>query len=163
VVGLYPVVYHVTGGAHAMGDLATAAAVAALFAREDLLRVTGARDLAAMSSLLVLSSVSSKATLLLLGAAVMFAMGLVLFQRLTQGGEILRVAGAFFAPWILLYAPSVLWTWWQTGSPLGPLLTGVFGSSIYDAGYVHHALGYTVGKVARRFSPGYVLSLLGRD
>ena len=74
VIGIYPVVWHVTGGAHAMGDLATAASVVAFTIREDLLKKMGPITFGAISSILVLSSVSSKVSLLPLGAALLFLM-----------------------------------------------------------------------------------------
>lgn len=132
VIGIYPVVWHVTGGAHAMGDLATAASVVAFSIREDLLKKMDSITFGTISSILVLSSVSSKVSLLPLGAAVLFLMGFFLVRNSANRWESCGTIFAISVPWVVLSLPLTLWTFWKSGSPFGPILSGVFGKSIYN-------------------------------
>src|SRR5262249_44263104 len=63
-VGLYPAVWHVTGGAHAMGDLALAAAIVAFCDRQSLIASLAPWSYAALLSILLLSASTSKISLL---------------------------------------------------------------------------------------------------
>lgn len=133
VIGIYPVVNHVTGGAHAMGDLATAASVAAFSIREDLLKKMGPVPLGTVSSILVLASVSSKVSLLPLGAAILFLIGFFLVRNSADRQESCGTIFAIAVPWVVLSLPLMLWTFWKSGSPFGSVLSGVFGKSVYNA------------------------------
>lgn len=132
VIGIYPVVYHVTGGSHAMGDLATAASIVAFSIREDLLKKMGSITFGTIFSILVLSSVSSKITLLPLGTTILFLTGLFLVTRSASRHERWRAIFGIFVPWLVLSLPLMLWTFWKSGSPFGPILSGVFGKSVYN-------------------------------
>jgi hypothetical protein len=73
-VGMYPVVWLVTGGAHAMGDLAIVAAIVAIAERDRSLRSVAPTTYGAMVSLFALAAATSKVTLLpLSGAIVLFS------------------------------------------------------------------------------------------
>jgi hypothetical protein len=130
-VGLYPAVWYVTGGAHAMGDLALAAAVVAFCNRERLLVLLPPPAYAALFSILVLSASTSKVSLLPVSAILLcFALWPVL-----KSVPVLmrpRVAVAVFLPWLVFYLPIAGWAWIQSGSPFGPILAGLFGSSVYS-------------------------------
>ncbi len=59
-VGIYPALWHVTGGAHATGDLAMAAAIVAFCLRERLLAALPPSTFSAMFSIFLLSAATSK-------------------------------------------------------------------------------------------------------
>jgi hypothetical protein len=141
-VGMYPVVWHVTGGAHAMGDLAMAAAIIAFCSRERLLVTVAPQTYAALLSILLLSASTSKVSLLPLSAVLLFlaAWSLLRSAPLRVGRQIVL---AFGAPWVVFFCPIASWTWIQSGSPLGPVLAGVFGSSIYSSSWLQEAFQYT--------------------
>ena len=130
-VGIYPAVWHVTGGAHAMGDLATAAAIIAFCNREYLLGKISAPTYAAMLSILLLSAAASKITLVPFCAVLLCLSVWPLFKLARPWQVMLMLA----APWLIFYCPIAVWTWSQSGSPFGPVLAGMFGLSIYPQGW----------------------------
>lgn len=137
-VGIYPVVWNVTGGAHSMGDLAMAAAVVAFCSRERLLITLPPSTYAALLSVLLLSASASKISLLPLCAVVLcVAAWPILRSARPPVGR--QVALALVAPWIIFYCPIALWTWTQSGSPFGPVFAGTLGSSIYPDNWAHEA------------------------
>lgn len=147
IVGLYSVVWHVTAGSHAMGDLAMAAAIVAFFLRRNLIAETGPVAYAALCSILTLASASSKVSLLPLSGAVL--LGLIWPAILSaRSQERWRVLVAMAAPWVILAVPLMIWTWWKSGSPLGPMLSGVFPSSVYDPDAVR-AMFVASGTISR--------------
>jgi hypothetical protein len=129
-VGIYPAVWQVTGGAHAMGDLAMAAAVIALCTRESLLKSLSPPAYAAMLSITLLSAVTSKISVLPLSFAIL-CFGILPLLRSSKPRACVNILGAAAIPWIVLFFPIVLWTWVQSGSPFGPVLSGVFASPIF--------------------------------
>src|SRR5579864_4926554 len=115
-VGIYPVVWHVTGGAHAMGDLAMAAAIVAFCSRERMLITLPPPTYAALLSVLLLSAAASKISLLpLCGVILCVAAWPILRSARPPVGR--QVVIAIAAPWIIFYCPIALWTWAQSGSP----------------------------------------------
>jgi hypothetical protein len=130
-VGLHPSVYYTTGGPHAVGDLATAAAVLALAFREKLLRACSAEAYVALLSLCCMMSAFSKVSLLPL-AGIVLALGLVQTLRATRGAW-LRIVGIAALPWLVFYVPLCVWTLVHSGSPFGPMLMDVFAPSVFDA------------------------------
>ena len=134
-VGLYPAVWSVTAGAHAMGDVAMATAIAAFCARDRLLTALSPPAYAAMFSLLVLSAATSKISLLPLSAVLLCTEAWLLVRSAPLKVTIAIVA-AIAVPWIIFYCPIALWTWAQSGSPFGPVLAGTMPHSIYPAAWV---------------------------
>jgi hypothetical protein len=130
-VGIYPAVWHVTGGAHAMGDLAMAAAIIAFCSRERLLGKIAALTYAAMFSILLVSAADSKISLLPLCAVLLCLAARPLLQLAPPWQVVLALA----APWLVFYCPIAVWTWTQSGSPFGPVLAGVVGPSTYARGW----------------------------
>jgi hypothetical protein len=123
-VGIYPAVWHVTGGAHAMGDLAMAAAIVAFCLSERLLAALPRATFSAMFSILLLSAATSKLSLVPV-CGVLLCAG---FWRLVKSEAPLvwrQVALAGAVPWIIFYCPVVWWTWTHSGSPFGPVLAGL--------------------------------------
>lgn len=157
-VGMYPVVWLVTSGAHAMGDLAIVAAIVAIAERDRSLRSVAPSTYGAMVSLFALAAASSKVTLLpLSGAIVLFSAWLLL----RTGGARQRI-GALLAitlPWLIFYLPILIWTWTQSGSPFGPMLAGVFGPSTYSASWMQSELKGGLEKLP--LSEAAWLTLLG--
>ena len=132
-VGMYPVVWHVTAGAHAMGDLAMAAAVVAFSERDRLLRAIAPMAYAAMASILLLVAASSKVSLL---PACVLLLAISLWNTLRSPLTARLVVLAYLMPWLLLYCPILIWTWRHSGSPFGPMLIEIFGSSVYSLNWV---------------------------
>jgi hypothetical protein len=123
-VGIYPAIWHVTGSAYAMGDLAMAAAVVAFCLRERLLAALPPWTFSAMLSLLLLSAATSKLSLLPVSGVLLCA---ALWPFAKSGPPLARLCVGLAAalPWILFYCPIVLWTWTHSGSPFGPILVGL--------------------------------------
>jgi hypothetical protein len=125
-VGLYSTVWHTTAGAHAIGDLATFSGfVLVLFGRSfrerwgELLWSAAAGGCAAIAA-------SSKISLWPLSAA-------MILLAVSEGGR--RGCGRRFLvallPSTLLLLPLLVWQWAETGSPLGPIGSGLFGPSVF--------------------------------
>jgi hypothetical protein len=111
--GLYPVVWHVTSGSHAMVDVAACAALLAWLMRAELVANAGARTFAFLVSVLALGAASGKATMLPLALLLVAMTGTWLHR---SGG--LRGAVALrplAGPWIVFYLPIVAWTTWTSG------------------------------------------------
>jgi hypothetical protein len=131
LVGAYPVVFHVTGGSHAFGDLSLATAVVALALATRLLPVCGAARFAFMVSLLAWCTASAKVSLIpVAGAVALLAIALA-WRACKTRAERLGIVAVSALPWLVLGAPLMIWTHLQTGSPFGPLLAGVFGESLF--------------------------------
>jgi hypothetical protein len=140
-VGIYPAVWHVTGGAHAMGDLAMAAAMAAFCLRERLLAALPPLTFTAMLSVLLLSAATSKVSLLPVCGLLLCA-GLWPLVKSAPPLAWLRIASVAAVPWILFYCPIVWWTWSFSGSPFGPILAGVFQTPIYSHSWLQKSFQF---------------------
>lgn len=130
--GAYPIVFHVTGGSHALGDLSLATAIVALATADAFLAASGPVAFALAVSLLSWSAASSKISLFPIAIAVLALGGWLAWRSVKLGGSRFRVIAAIVGPWLVLGAPLMLWTFIQSGSPLGPILAGNFGASLYD-------------------------------
>lgn len=131
--GAYSMVFHVTGGGHAFGDLALATAIVALAMADTILAASGPAAFALAVSLLSWSAASSKLSLAPVAFAILVLGGCLAWRSEKSGGSRVRVLAALVAPWLVLGAPLLLWTYLQSGSPFGPFLAGKFGPSLYDA------------------------------
>jgi hypothetical protein len=134
-VGLYPPVWHVTGGAHAMGDLALTAAIVAFCNRDRLLLCVAPWAYAALLSLLLLSASTSKISLLPL-CAILLCLAVWPLLRPALPSMSSHIALAVAVPWFIFYGPIVWWTWTRSGSPFGPVLAALFDSSVYPPNWV---------------------------
>lgn len=163
-VGIYPVVWHVTGGAYAMGDLAMAAAVVAFCLRERLLVAVRPLAFSLMLSTFLLSAATAKLSLVPISGVLLCA-GLWPFLKSGPPWARLQVALAAAAPWIIFYCPIVLWTWTHAGSPFGPILKGLNNFQVErNMGELplfmarNIALGYSpliwLGAIGTIFAPG---------
>ena len=140
-VGIYPAVWQVTGGAHAMGDLAMTAAMVAFCLRERLFAALPPATFSAMFSIFLLSSATSKVSLVPVCGLVLWAG----FWPLVKSGPPLvrlRVGLAGAVPWILFYCPIVWWTWTQSGSPFGAILAGTFETPIYSHSWLRETFQF---------------------
>lgn len=131
LVGAYPMVFHVTGGSHAFGDLSLATAVIALVLVDRLLAACGPARFAVVVSLLAWSAASAKVSLIPVAGAVALLAIFFAIRASRVGGARVRILVAAVAPWLILGAPLMAWTYIQTGSPFGPLLAGLFGESLF--------------------------------
>jgi hypothetical protein len=134
-VGLYTAVWHVTGGAHAMGDLALAAAIVAFSLRERLLPALPATTFGAMLSIFLLSAATSKVTFVPISGILLCVGVWPLLKRVSVPVR-LRIALAVVIPWIVFYCPIAWWTWRHSGSPFGPILAAAFESPVYSSSWV---------------------------
>jgi hypothetical protein len=134
LVGAYPMVFHVTGGSHAFGDLSLATAVVALVVADRLLIACGPARFAFMVSLLAWSAASAKVSLFPVAGAVTLLAVFFAWRAPGIGGGRVRVIAASVAPWLILGAPLIAWAYVRTGSPFGPLLAGLLGESIFRPG-----------------------------
>lgn len=141
-VGLYPAVFHVTGGAHALGDLALAAAVVAFCKRECLLATVSSWAYAALLSILLLSASTSKISLLPL-CVILLCFAVLPLLKGALPRDCLRIAFAAAIPWIVFYCPIVCWTWTHSGSPFGPILASMFESSVYSSTWLEQTFQAT--------------------
>ena len=133
--GLYSVIWQVTSGSHAMGDLAMAVAIVAYCRFRQMLGKVDPVHLGWLFSILLLSAAASKVSLLPLSSAMLLAVGVPLFRVISRE-KASHLAVALAAPWLIFYLPIASWTWWNSGSPFGPILSDVFPNSIYDVNVV---------------------------
>src|SRR5262249_30559263 len=128
-VGIYPAVWQVTAGPHAMGDLAMAVAIVAICCREQVLVTLSPVAYSGMLSILLVSAATSKISLLPLSVVVL-CLGILPLLRLSEPRTCRNILAAVAIPWMTFGFPIALWTWTQSGSPFGPVLSGMFGSPI---------------------------------
>ncbi len=142
VAGMYTVVWHVTGGAHALGDLAITLLIVLLYFHKTLMEEWGARAVLAAGGIAGVAAAGTKISLLPL----VLLCSLILVYRVwrsPQGGSLLRSSWLVGLPWLIFYAPIALWTFIQSGSPFGPMLAGVGGWSIYHVPEIQDILAQT--------------------
>jgi hypothetical protein len=127
--GLYASVWHVTGGAHALGDLAAFLAGMALL-RPFADRIGATRYVALVSTL---CSVAAGAKISIWPLAALGAGLAVVVARsaLQEKAPRIRLAAAAALPWVLIHAPLMVWTFHASGSPWGPLAAGWFGPTVF--------------------------------
>ena len=131
-VGAYPLVFHVTVGSHALGEVALAATVVGLACAPRLIAAGGPVSYAALMSLLSWSAASAKLSLMPVSFACLL-MAAVPAWRAALGHRHLQVLALGWA-WLAFGAPIALWDWWHTGSPFGPVLADLFGSTFFAPG-----------------------------
>jgi hypothetical protein len=170
-VGLYSSVWQVTAGSQAMGDLAIAAAVVALCSRDRLLASLQPTAYAAMLSIFALSAATSKISLLPL-AVILLAVGALPLLHFSRPKSLTVLITATAAPWLIFYLPIVIWTWIESGSPFGPILSGSVSHSLYPTGWADETFQHTrqvnqtgllkvIGYVAVNYSPLVWLGTIG--
>jgi hypothetical protein len=129
-VGLYPAVWYVTAGPHALGDLATFTGVAALFFSGGQTKPSTLLGDKARSFACVLGAVcaaSTKISLVPVGVVITAA---ALFRL--RGVERLKMGAATTGLWFFMMGPLVMWTYIHTGSPFGAAFAQFFGRTAYQ-------------------------------
>jgi len=126
-VGLYPAVWHVTSGPHALGDLATV--TACLVA---LLPDAQSGELKSKTRLILIciaayAAVSTKISNLPMAAII----SLIGVYRAAGGLGWKKAAGIALGIWGAFYGPVVLWSTWQCGSPWGLATAALFHSRYF--------------------------------
>ena len=129
-VGAYPLVFHVTAGSHAFGDLALAPTVVGLACAARLIAAGGPMQYAALMSLLSWSAASAKLSLLPVSAACLL-MAAAPAWRAAAGSRPLLMLALGWA-WLAFGAPIAVWDWLHTGSPFGPVLADLLGSTFFS-------------------------------
>jgi hypothetical protein len=128
--GVYPAVWYVTAGPHALGDLATFTGVAALFFPEALARTTdnGRNATRAFAGVLgAVCAASTKFSLVPIGVVMTVA---ALF--LVRGAARVKIGAVAAGLWFSVMGPLVIWTYVHTGSPSGAAFAQLFGRTAYQ-------------------------------
>jgi hypothetical protein len=142
LTGMYSVVWHVTGGAHALGDLAITALILLLYFHNTLTDEWGAGSVLVAGGISGVAAAGTKISLLPL--VLLCSLILVyLVWKSPRGGSLLKTGCLIGLPWLIFYAPVVLWTFIQSGSPFGPMLAGIGGWSIYNVPEIQGFLAQT--------------------
>lgn len=128
--GLYPAVYYVTAGPHALGDLATFTGIAALFFPGGLAKNTddtGNRTRSFASALGAVCAASTKISLVPVSVVIsVFA----LFRL--RGSERMKMGAVVLGLGFFVMGPLTLWTYIHTGSPFGAAFAQYFGHTAYQ-------------------------------
>jgi hypothetical protein len=130
VVGLYPAVWYVTAGAHALGDLAMFTAVSALFfpgGRAESSMMLGDKTRSFACFLGAACAASTKISLVPVGAVITAA---ALF-RLSSGAR-MKMSALAAGLWLFVMGPLVTWTYTRTGSPFGVAFAQFFSPTAYQ-------------------------------
>lgn len=122
-IGLYSTVNHVTSGPHALGDLALTTAILLFTVNEQ--AAIRPRDHLLGISLLTVTAAATKISLWPVAGILLLVASLRLAR---QTSELLAVT----IPPLLFLGPLMVFSWRSSGSPFGPVLAGIFGSSVYE-------------------------------
>ena len=143
VIGMYPVIWHVTGGSYAMGDLAMAMATVALLLHEELIRKLRVDRFSLVLSFLILCSVSSKVSMIPLGMTMAILGALIVWNNKPNRGSLFKCLIIAIVPWLVFYFPMLIWTFIHSGSPFGPLMAGFMNAhSVYDLDMIRLKLAW---------------------
>lgn len=129
-VGLYGAVWHVTGGSHAMGELAIAALAVAVLASDSGWAGVPREHRAIAIGILASAGAISKLSTVPLAFGLLVA-GVVQLSHGAASRDRLRIALAAVLPGMILWGPLVAWTWYVSGAPFGPVLSWWFPHSVY--------------------------------
>lgn len=126
-VGLYPAVWHVTSGPHALGDLATVIATLLALLPDGLGGELKAATRLILVCVAAYVAASTKLSLLPLAAAI------TLIGAYRVAGQMgwRRAAATVLGVWGTLYGPVLLWTTARCGSPFGVATARVFHSRFF--------------------------------
>jgi hypothetical protein len=136
-VGMIPAVWYVTAGAHAVGDLASAALL--IFVAPGGINHSGInrRSTIALASILAIAAASTKLTLLPLAVACL--LWIIIREWRSRGRsfqDLLRVVTVCGALWLIFYGPLAAFTAWHSGSPFAVVMPGSTGASAYAPGEI---------------------------
>ena len=154
-IGMYPMVWHVTSGAHALGDISVIFTLIALVQFESFRNRIGSGFTVLMISFLAMSAATTKLSIIPLSV-------LVLFFLINKTIRInIRFSFLILVPWLIFYAPICIWTWVESGSPFGPALTNIFGSQVYNPIEIQKIIENTKGLDRINWSSELKLALFG--
>jgi hypothetical protein len=126
-VGLYPSVWHVTSGPHALGDLATVTAVLLALLPDGVTGQVKPQTRLLLVSVAAYVAASTKISLLPLSMAAT----LIGVRRAAVHVGWKKAMGIAGGVWVAFYGPIILWTTLRCGSPLGLATASMFHSSYF--------------------------------
>lgn len=128
--GLYPAVFYVAAGPHALGDLATFTGVAALFFPGGLAKAIDNTANKTRSFACVLGAVCAASTKISLVPVGLVISAATLFRL--RGSARMKMGAVVTGLWFFVMGPLVMWTYFHTGSPFGAALAQLFGQTVYQ-------------------------------
>ena len=128
-VGLYPSVWHVTSGPHALGDLATVTACLLALLPERFGQEMTPTTRLALVCLAACAVASTKISILPLALAIT----LIAVHRVAGSITWRKAAAIALGVWVVFYAPAVVWTTLESGSPFGPVTASLFHSQFFGS------------------------------
>jgi len=133
-IGMYPAVWYVTAGPHALGDLATFAGVAALLFPGALAAPNAAAPDKTRWFVCVLAAACAASTKISLVPVGMIITLLALLRRNPTKSLKARIPLLAMAAgvWLLVMGPLIVWTSLHTGSPFGAAFAEYFGRTSYQ-------------------------------
>jgi hypothetical protein len=127
-LGMYRLVF-TTAGSHHFGDLAAFAALYCTLRVLSLHKENSVQSIAAVQGIVLPALLGAKMSLAPFAALV----GLVMFYELYQRKELhLKTLLFLFLPTFIFYLPIVSWTYFQTHSPFGLILSQYFDTQLID-------------------------------
>ena len=126
-VGLYPAVWHVTSGPHALGDLSTVTACLLALLPDRLPPEMKPQTRLFLVSLAAYAAASTKISLLPLACA----LTLIGVHRAGTAIGWKKAAGIATGVWAAFYGPIILWTTVKCGSPFGLATASLFHSHYF--------------------------------
>ncbi len=126
-VGLYPAVWWVTSGPHALGDLSTVTACLLALLPDSQTAGLKSKARLILICLAAYAAVSTKISNLPVAATIT----LIGVFRVRADLGMRKAAGIALAVWIAFYSPIILWTTLQCGSPLGLATATLFHSHYF--------------------------------
>ena len=132
LTGMYPMVWYVTGGAHALGDFCIASTIVACVVFQQPPGNTPRWLWSGAISTLIVGSAVTKISLAPVSFLLWLWLLVQLWKHTPKGEKRIGVVIGATAPWLLFYLPLLTWTWMESGSPFGPIMAGKLGESVYS-------------------------------
>jgi len=141
-VGIYATVWHTTGGAHALGDLATVVALAGVLRPAALIDAVGPYRYTFLLSTAAAVAASTKISIVPLSLiAGLLIIGQAIREKI-DGTKVFKVLGLALLPWAVLHLPLMIWTYIVSGSFWGPVLANVLGRSVFPPEILRYLAGF---------------------
>ncbi len=153
-VGLYAAVWHTTGGAHALGDLATTVAVAGILWPEALMPALGPDRYTLLLVTSAAIAASTKVSLWPLSVVVTVLVVWRVAQRIGSFHKTGICAAIAGFSWLILHAPVMIWTYRASGSFWGPVFANVFAPTVFPTSVLEEL------RQMQQFDPSAVWPLL---
>ena len=122
----FAIIWFTTSGSHSLGFLSSAFVAAGLLFLDKSLNINGyyIAILSAFSTAILLSTKISFAPFIFVSLIILIK---YLFSKKRKLATLITLI-----PFIFFVLPLLIWTWYFSGSPLGTILAGKFGPSIYN-------------------------------